>query len=99
MLYGALACASHKATRKPAQLRLLFDYEVSRGVALLVDTISCYVYTNNDSMSDLDGIEGGQALQPPPRLYERLAQLSGYTWDQTIQPYHSVREDEIRCQL
>ena len=90
-----------KATRGPAQLRSLFGSDgsyLSRGVALLLDTTSCYVYTNNDSMRDLDGIEGGQALQPPPRLYERLAQLGGYTWDQSIQPYHSVREDETRCQ-
>ncbi len=42
-------------------------------------------------MRDLDNIEGGQALQTPQRLYERLAQLSGYTWDQSIQPFHSVR--------
>lgn len=28
---------------------------------------------------------------PPPRLFERLAQLSGYTWDQSTPPYHSVR--------
>ena len=42
-------------------------------------------------MRDPDSTEGGQALQTPQRLYERLAQLSGYTWDQSIQPFHSVR--------
>ena len=34
---------------------------------------------------------GAQNLPaPPPRLFERLAQLSGYTWDQSTQPFHSV---------
>ena len=42
-------------------------------------------------MVETNGTEGGgQILLPPPRLYERLAQLSGYTWDQSIQPFHSV---------
>jgi hypothetical protein len=27
---------------------------------------------------------------PPSRLFERLAQIPGYTWDQSIKPYHSV---------
>lgn len=28
---------------------------------------------------------------PPNRLFERLAQIgSTYTWDQSIEPYHSV---------
>lgn len=27
---------------------------------------------------------------PPARLFERLAQLPGYTWDQTIEPFHST---------
>ena len=27
---------------------------------------------------------------PPSKLFERLAQLSGYTWDQSIEPFHSV---------
>ena len=53
-----------------------------------------YVYVDNEMMRDPDSTEAGQALQPPPRLYERLAQLSGYTWDQSIQPFHSVREDQ-----
>lgn len=46
-------------------------------------------------MRDPESIEGGQALQPPQRLYERLAQISGYTWDQSIQPFHSVREERM----
>lgn len=29
---------------------------------------------------------------PPARLYERLAQLSGYTWDQSIGPFRSVSQ-------
>ncbi|KAJ5158598.1 CheY-like superfamily [Penicillium coprophilum] len=27
---------------------------------------------------------------PPARLFERLGQLPGYTWDQTIEPFHST---------
>lgn len=27
---------------------------------------------------------------PPARLYERLSQLHGYTWDQTSEPFHST---------
>lgn len=27
---------------------------------------------------------------PPTRLYERLSQLYGYTWDQTSEPFHST---------
>lgn len=27
---------------------------------------------------------------PPARLFERLAQLPGYTWDQSIEPFHST---------
>ena len=26
----------------------------------------------------------------PPRLFERLAHISGYTWDQSLEPFHSV---------
>ncbi|KAI9875826.1 MAG: hypothetical protein M1830_007946 [Pleopsidium flavum] len=35
---------------------------------------------------------GGLAQElpvPPPRLFERLAQIAGYTWDQSIEPFHS----------
>lgn len=48
-----------------------------------------------------EGIDGlGEALLPlpvpPSRLFERLAQIPGYTWDQSIEPFHSVspRESE-----
>ncbi|KAL6715259.1 Chk1 protein kinase [Lecanora helva] len=41
-------------------------------------------------MRELDHVEGVQSLQPPPRLYERLAHISGYTWDESITPFHSV---------
>ncbi|PLN76279.1 hypothetical protein BDW42DRAFT_179039, partial [Aspergillus taichungensis] len=27
---------------------------------------------------------------PPARLFERLAQLPGYTWDQSVEPFHST---------
>ena len=29
-------------------------------------------------------------IQPPPRLFERLALIPGYTWDRNIRPFHSV---------
>lgn len=28
-------------------------------------------------------------LDPPPRLFERLRQIAGYTWDETKEPLHS----------
>ena len=28
-------------------------------------------------------------LDPPPRLFERLRQLAGYTWDDAKPPFHS----------
>ncbi|KAJ9293720.1 hypothetical protein DTO271G3_7602 [Paecilomyces variotii] len=30
---------------------------------------------------------------PPARLFERLAQLPGYVWDQTIEPFHSTYDN------
>lgn len=33
---------------------------------------------------------GHDHLLPPHRLFERLTQISGYTWDQSIEPFHSV---------
>ena len=40
---------------------------------------------------DIGGPEDGSLPPlPPARLFERLAQLSGYTWDQSIEPFHSV---------
>lgn len=32
----------------------------------------------------------GSAQELPARLFERLAQIAGYTWDQSIDPFHSV---------
>ena len=35
---------------------------------------------------------GEQLPLPPNRLYERLAQIgTRYTWDQSIEPFHSVQ--------
>lgn len=36
--------------------------------------------------------EGGQPTlpTPPPSLFERLAQLPGYTWETNLRPFHSV---------
>ncbi|MCJ1313739.1 hypothetical protein MMC25_007419 [Agyrium rufum] len=33
--------------------------------------------------------EGASSPAPPPRLFERLAQLNKYVWDNTIPPFHS----------
>ncbi|MCJ1382478.1 hypothetical protein MMC17_005591 [Xylographa soralifera] len=33
--------------------------------------------------------EGEDKPVHPPRLYERLAHISGYTWDQSFEPFHS----------
>ncbi|KAL5318468.1 hypothetical protein ACEPPN_013529 [Leptodophora sp. 'Broadleaf-Isolate-01'] len=32
---------------------------------------------------------GDEQLDPPPRLYERLRQLAGYSWDESKDPFHS----------
>ena len=38
-----------------------------------------------------DRATGEQLPLPPNRLFERLAQIgSNYTWDQSIDPFHSV---------
>ncbi|KAK9769316.1 putative Hsp90-like protein [Seiridium cardinale] len=29
-------------------------------------------------------------LDPPPRIFERLRQVAGYTWDETQRPFHST---------
>ena len=34
----------------------------------------------------------GLPLLPPPRLFERLAKIPGFTWDPSIRPFHSVSE-------
>lgn len=33
--------------------------------------------------------ERDEQLGPPPRIFERLNQLSGYTWDESKKPFHS----------
>ncbi|PYI15478.1 hypothetical protein BO99DRAFT_249898 [Aspergillus violaceofuscus CBS 115571] len=35
-------------------------------------------------------ILGDDLPLPPARLFERLAQLPGYTWDQSVEPFHST---------
>ncbi|KAM5351886.1 hypothetical protein ACJ41O_004609 [Fusarium nematophilum] len=39
----------------------------------------------------MDGVSlvSDDLLDPPPRLYERLRQLAGYTWDDAQLPFHS----------
>jgi hypothetical protein len=32
---------------------------------------------------------GDEMLDPPQRLYERLRQIAGYTWDESKEPFHS----------
>lgn len=38
---------------------------------------------------EITHILGEDLPLPPARLFERLAQLPGYTWDQSIEPFHS----------
>lgn len=40
-------------------------------------------------MDGSDAFSIGSA-SPPLRLFERLAQIPGYTWDHSIKPYYSV---------
>jgi hypothetical protein len=42
---------------------------------------------NDDAVEDLP--------VPPARLFERLARIRGYVWDQSIQPFHSVRHSSF----
>lgn len=40
----------------------------------------------------MDGIvvvEDEHYSDPPPRLFERLRQIAGYTWDESQEPLHS----------
>ena len=50
---------------------------------------------NGDCIGVMSGNEcdeiGDEKPLPPPRLYERLAHITGYTWDQSLEPFHSVR--------
>ncbi|EAW09822.1 putative sensor histidine kinase/response regulator [Aspergillus clavatus NRRL 1] len=39
---------------------------------------------------DNNYILGEDLPLPPARLFERLAQLPGYIWDQTVEPFHST---------
>jgi len=32
---------------------------------------------------------GDEMLDPPPRLYERLRHIAGYTFDESEPPFHS----------
>jgi len=36
---------------------------------------------------------------PPPHLFERLAQIPGYTWDHDIDPFHSVSHSHFTLSL
>jgi hypothetical protein len=39
----------------------------------------------------MDGSVGltDENLDPPSRLFERLRQIAGYTWDESQEPFHS----------
>ena len=41
--------------------------------------------TIRDDFSD-EAVLGEDLPLPPARLFERLAQVPGYTWDQTVRP-------------
>ncbi|KAH6891221.1 putative histidine kinase HHK1p [Thelonectria olida] len=40
----------------------------------------------------MDGaaLSSDDLLDPPPRLYERLRQIAGYTWDESTPPFHTT---------
>lgn len=40
----------------------------------------------------MDGtaIVSDDQFDPPPRLYDRLRQVAGYTWDESRSPFHST---------
>jgi len=50
---------------------------------------------------DIGGLgEASLHLSAPPRLFERLAQISGFTWDQSTEAFHSVsssRKEKKAC--
>ncbi|CAD6445473.1 3802c688-4c3b-4dd0-a545-8df77b654adc [Sclerotinia trifoliorum] len=41
----------------------------------------------NVSVGDEFQFDG--VLDPPPRIFERLSQIAGYTWDESKEPFHS----------
>ena len=41
-------------------------------------------------MMDFASLMPDDAHDPPPRLFERLRQISGYTWDDSKRPFHST---------
>jgi len=41
-------------------------------------------------MTESSGGGEDELLQPPQYLFERLAKLKGYTWDQSLEPFHSA---------
>jgi len=41
-------------------------------------------------MTKSSGGDEDELLQPPQYLFERLAKLKGYTWDQSLEPFHSA---------
>ncbi|EDO03232.1 hypothetical protein SS1G_05712 [Sclerotinia sclerotiorum 1980 UF-70] len=41
----------------------------------------------NVSVGDEFKFDG--VLDPPPRIFERLSQIAGYTWDESKEPFHS----------
>lgn len=44
----------------------------------------------------MDGFDSlGDGPSPPSRLFERLAQIPGYTWDQSIKPHHTVSASRL----
>lgn len=40
-------------------------------------------------MDDMAGALGDENLDPPLRLFERLRQIPGYTWDESEDAFHS----------
>ena len=45
---------------------------------------------NADMASNENARHGEVLILPPPRLWERLALIPGYTWNQDFEAFHSV---------
>jgi hypothetical protein len=44
-------------------------------------------------MDDGSTVVMDDQLDPPPRIFERLRQIAGYTWDESQPPFHSTYDN------
>jgi len=60
------------------------------------DDLSCRPLTMDGSLLMDDG-QVCAHLNPPPNLFQRLSQISGYNWDETKEPFHSSYDNWCVC--